>query len=47
MTIIKLNKPRFRSRIALIDYDHTLVVPSSGGTFPKNVEDWMWTHFLF
>jgi bifunctional polynucleotide phosphatase/kinase len=40
--IIKLNKPRFRSKILFIDYDWTLVKPKSGGTFPKDVNDWIW-----
>jgi bifunctional polynucleotide phosphatase/kinase len=39
---IKVNKPRFRSKIAFFDYDWTLAKPKSGGTFPKNVDDWMW-----
>lgn len=41
-TIIKLNKPRFRSRVAFFDYDHTLVIPKSGGIFPKDIDDWKW-----
>lgn len=40
--IEKLNKPRFRSRIVILDYDWTLVKPKSGNTFPKDVDDWVW-----
>lgn len=39
---LKLNKFRFRSKIAAFDYDFTLVKPKSGGTFPKNEGDWEW-----
>lgn len=39
---IKLNKFRFRTKIAAFDYDWTLVKPKSGGTFPKNIDDWKW-----
>ena len=44
MTInqIKINKFRLRSKIAAFDYDWTLVKPKSGGTFPKNEDDWQW-----
>jgi bifunctional polynucleotide phosphatase/kinase len=40
--IIKIKKPRFRSKIACFDYDWTLVCPKDGRTFPKNVDDWQW-----
>jgi bifunctional polynucleotide phosphatase/kinase len=40
--IIKLGKFRQRKKIASFDYDWTLVKPASGGTFPKNVDDWEW-----
>lgn len=40
--VIKLGKPRYRKRIAMFDFDWTLVKPKSGGTFPKNVDDWTW-----
>lgn len=40
--IIKLNSPHFRSRIALFDFDWTLVKPKTGGIFPKNEDDWEW-----
>lgn len=39
---IKLNKFRFRGKIAAFDYDWTLVVPKSGSKFPKDVTDWKW-----
>jgi len=39
---LKLNNFRLRSKIAAFDYDWTLVKPKSGGTFPKNEEDWQW-----
>jgi bifunctional polynucleotide phosphatase/kinase len=42
ITIIKLNKYRFRNKIAAFDYDWTLVKPKSNGTFPKNIDDWEW-----
>lgn len=42
MTIFKINKPTFRSRVALFDYDWTLVRPKDDRTFPKDVDDWQW-----
>ena len=42
MTIIVLNKPRFRSRIALFDYDWTIVRPKDDKTFPTDIDDWQW-----
>jgi len=39
---ILLNKPRFRTKIVLFDYDWTLVKPKTGGTFPKDIDDWQW-----
>jgi bifunctional polynucleotide phosphatase/kinase len=41
MLQLKLNSFRIRSNVAAFDYDHTLVKPKSGGTFPKDVDDWM------
>jgi bifunctional polynucleotide phosphatase/kinase len=41
-TIFKIGSFRARKKIAAFDYDWTLVKPSSGGTFPRNVEDWKW-----
>lgn len=41
-TIIKILKPRHRSKLAMFDFDWTLVKPKSGGTFPKNEDDWKW-----
>ena len=32
---------RYRKKVAAFDYDHTLVKPKNG-TFPKDVDDWMW-----
>ena len=40
--IIKLNNPRFRSRVALFDFDWTLVKPKDNKTFPKDIDDWEW-----
>jgi bifunctional polynucleotide phosphatase/kinase len=40
--IKKLGNFRSRKKIAAFDYDWTLVKPKSGGTFPKNVDDWAW-----
>ena len=41
-TIFKIGKFRARKKIAAFDYDWTLVKPASGGTFPKNIDDWKW-----
>ena len=41
-TIFKIGSFRARKKIAAFDYDWTLVKPASGGTFPRNVEDWTW-----
>lgn len=40
--IQKIGKFRFRQKMAIFDYDWTLVKPISNGTFSKNVDDWMW-----
>ena len=40
--IVQSKRFRYRKKIAAFDYDHTLVKPKSNGTFPKNVEDYMW-----
>ena len=40
--IKKIGNFRARKKIAAFDYDWTLVKPKSGGTFPKNVDDWAW-----
>jgi bifunctional polynucleotide phosphatase/kinase len=40
--IIKIGNFRKRNKIAAFDYDWTLVKPASGGTFPKNIDDWQW-----
>ena len=41
-TVIKLHVPRFRRKILMLDYDHTLVRPTGNHPFPKNVDDWQW-----
>ena len=33
---------RYRKKIAAFDYDHTLVKPKTNGTFPKDVDDYIW-----
>lgn len=43
-TVIKLLAPRFRKKIAMFDYDGTLVKPRDGRPFPKDIADWQWTH---
>ncbi len=43
-TVLKLLKPRYRKKVAMFDYDHTLVKPKTGNTFPKDVDDWTWTY---
>tara|TARA_B110000259_G_C14029141_1_gene405978 strand:+ start:2679 stop:3695 length:1017 start_codon:yes stop_codon:yes gene_type:complete len=40
--IKKLNNYRFRQKMAIFDYDWTLVKPKSNGTFSKNENDWAW-----
>jgi bifunctional polynucleotide phosphatase/kinase len=40
--IQKIGKFRVRQKMAIFDYDWTLVKPISNGTFSKNVDDWMW-----
>lgn len=40
--IIKINKPRFRTKAIFIDYDWTIVKPKNNATFPKNLDDWEW-----
>lgn len=41
-SVISAGSPRHRKRIAMFDFDHTLVKPKSGGTFPKDADDWQW-----
>lgn len=38
--IKKLNNYRFRQKMAIFDYDWTLVKPKSNGTFSKDENDW-------
>jgi bifunctional polynucleotide phosphatase/kinase len=40
--IIKIGKFRLRGKMAIFDYDWTLVKPLSNGTFSKSVDDWRW-----
>jgi len=40
--IQKIGKFRFRRKMAIFDYDWTLVKPISNGTFSKKCDDWMW-----
>lgn len=42
--IIKLNNPHHRQKLALFDYDWTLVKPKQGRKFPKDADDWQWNH---
>lgn len=32
-----------RRKMAIYDFDHTLVKPKQGRRFPRDAEDWMWT----
>jgi len=38
--VFKLHSPRFRKKIAIFDYDHTIVHPKDNRPFPKDVHDW-------
>jgi bifunctional polynucleotide phosphatase/kinase len=40
--IIKIGKFRLREKMAIFDYDWTLVKPLSNGTFSKSLDDWRW-----
>lgn len=40
--IFKLNNYRHRQKMAIFDYDWTLVRPKTNGTFAKNENDWIW-----
>jgi bifunctional polynucleotide phosphatase/kinase len=42
MININLNGFRYRSKMAGLDYDHTLVKPKTKSTFSKDIDDWMW-----
>lgn len=42
MDIVKIQKPRHRKKLALFDFDWTLVKPKGGRAFPKDAEDWEW-----
>ena len=43
-TIYNINDAIMKSKIAAFDYDHTLVCPKDGATFPKDVDDWQWLY---
>lgn len=36
------NSFRYRRKMMGLDYDHTIVKPKHGKTFPKDVDDWEW-----
>ena len=40
--IIKIGKFRLREKMAMFDYDWTLIKPISNGTFSKSLDDWKW-----
>jgi len=40
--LVKIGKFRLRQKMAIFDYDWTLVKPKTNGTFSKNIDDWMW-----
>jgi bifunctional polynucleotide phosphatase/kinase len=42
--IYNINNAQLNAKIAAFDYDHTLVCPKDGKTFPSNVEDWIWLY---
>ena len=42
--ILSINNPRHRQSLAMFDFDWTLVKPKSGGTFPKDKDDWQWLY---
>ena len=42
--IYKINNPTFRNKMLALDYDHTIVQPKDGRTFPKNIDDWVWLY---
>lgn len=40
--IYKINNYRHREKMAIFDYDWTLVKPRTNGVFAKNEDDWIW-----
>ena len=40
--VIRLNNPRHRQKLAMFDYDWTLVKPKANRKFPKDENDWQW-----
>jgi len=43
-SIYKINKPKYRDKLASFDYDWTIVNPKEGQTYPVNINDWEWYH---
>lgn len=43
-TILKFHNPRHRQKMAMFDYDHTLVKPKENRKFPKDADDWQWLY---
>ena len=39
-TTFKLHGPRFRKKVAIFDFDHTIVKPKDHRPFPKDIHDW-------
>lgn len=42
--IFKLYAPRYRKKVAIYDYDHTLVQPKNHRQFSKDIDDWEFTY---
>ena len=42
--IYKINKPKYKGKLASFDYDWTIVNPKEGKTYPSNINDWEWYH---
>jgi len=43
-TVLKFMAPRFRKKLAIFDYDSTLIKPQDGRRYPKDVDDYMWAY---
>lgn len=41
-TLYSINKPRHRSKVAILDFDWTICKPKNNKTFPKDIDDWEW-----
>lgn len=37
-----IQKPRHRSKVAIIDFDWTICKPKNNKTFPSDIDDWEW-----